>query len=661
MSVKIPIVSTFDGRGIEKAVNQFKELDTAGQKASFVLKKSFLPATAALGALAVVGEKAVSMASDLVETQNKVGVIFGSSAQSVQKFAETANQALGQTQNEALTAASTFGTFGKAAGLAGQDLASFSTDFVTLASDLASFNNSTPEEATLALGAALRGEAEPLRRFGVLLDDATLKQKATELGIYKGSGALTAQQKILAAQKAIMEQTTDAQGDFARTSDDLANQQRILKATLEDTATKIGMALLPAVQAVLPLLTAFADWASNNTGVILGIGTAIAAIATAIVATNVAMAAWKAVSAITIGINYALAASFTAVQIATGIGIATVIAGIAAFALYKRQMNGLKGELAATTKPVKDVSDSLDRMSQSTRSASLSAKTLIPDLKATGSGADTMKQKIDAARKAIEDKFNKALDDAKEKLEKAKEAYTSFSQDISRSLTNNTSFTAVYDAGKETGQSFIQGITEQTASVKAFAKKVQVLLQNGLSESALQQVLNAGLEAGSAIADELITGGTDAIKQTNELLQSLQELADSVGKQAADKFYLAGVTQGEALVAGIESVVKNYQGILKNPNLTLKQLTGISNQLDTDLAFAGITGTSAVAAPSAEGLSQSIGDFMAQRQVGLAQGNYTVNVNGGLDSSAAIGQAVVNAIRSFNRTNGPAQIAVSSY
>jgi len=187
------------------------------------------------------------------------------------------------------------------------------------------------------------------------------------------------------------------------------------------------------------------------------------------------------------------------------------------------------------------------------------------------------------------------------------------------------------------------------------------LLKNGLSESALQQVLNAGLDAGTAIADQLIAGGSDAIKQTNDLLQSLQDLADSVGIEAADRFYLAGVTQGEALVAGIESVIANYEGILKNPNLTLKQLTGLSGQFDTDAAFAGITGATNVAAPSAEGLSASIGDFMAQRQVGAAQAGYTINVNGGLDSSAAIGQAVVNAIRSFNRTNGPAQIAVSSY
>jgi hypothetical protein len=136
--------------------------------------------------------------------------------------------------------------FGKSAGLAGDDLVKFSTDFTVLASDLASFNNTSPDEAITAIGAALRGEAEPLRRFGVLLDDATLRSAALELGIVSTTkNALTPQQKVLAAQEVIFRQTADAQGDFARTSDGLANSQRILAAQLDNVKVTIGTALLP--------------------------------------------------------------------------------------------------------------------------------------------------------------------------------------------------------------------------------------------------------------------------------------------------------------------------------------------------------------------------------------------------------------------------------
>lgn len=290
MAVNLPIITEFNGKGIDKAVAEFKKLETTGEKAGFLMKKAFLPATAALAGLTAAAIPAVQAASDLNETVSKTEVIFGDAANQVLKFGDTTAQSMGISKTAALNAATTFGTFGKAAGLTGSDLASFSTNFTTLAADLASFNNTTPEQAITAIGAALRGESEPIRNYGVLLNDATLKQEALNLGIYDGSGALTAQQKVLAAQAAIYKQTTDAQGDFERTSGGLANQQRILSASIQDTQAAIGKALLPVVQAVLPYLTRFADWASKNPKVFLAIAGTIAAVAASIVAVNIAMA-----------------------------------------------------------------------------------------------------------------------------------------------------------------------------------------------------------------------------------------------------------------------------------------------------------------------------------------------------------------------------------
>jgi uncharacterized membrane protein YgcG len=123
------------------------------------------------------------------------------------------------------------------------------------------------------------------------LNDATLKTAALELGIYDGNGALTAQQKILAAQNVIYKQTTTAQGDFGRTSDGLANSQRILKAQLQNLQIEIGKGLLPVVQAILPPLKAFAAWAVENPKAFKIVAGTIAGIATAILAVNFAMAA----------------------------------------------------------------------------------------------------------------------------------------------------------------------------------------------------------------------------------------------------------------------------------------------------------------------------------------------------------------------------------
>jgi phage-related protein len=249
MAVVAPIVSTFDNKGIRQAESGFDSLSGSASKTFGKIGSLAKTAVAAIATIGVAAGaaafKAIQAASDLEEAQAKVGQIFGESARLVEEFASDAAKSLGQSKQAVLDAAGVFGTFGKAAGLGGNDLALFSNSFTALATDLASFNNTSPEEAVQAIGAALRGEAEPLRKYGVLLDDATLKAAALELGIYDGSGALTSQQKILAAQKVIWEQTTDAQGDFARTSKGLANQSRILRAQLSNITAEIGAKLLP--------------------------------------------------------------------------------------------------------------------------------------------------------------------------------------------------------------------------------------------------------------------------------------------------------------------------------------------------------------------------------------------------------------------------------
>jgi hypothetical protein len=171
---------------------------------------------------------------------------------------------LGLTQKEALSAASTFATFGKASGLAGKDLSSFSKGATTLAADLASFYNTNADEAITAIGAALRGESEPIRKYGVLLDDATLKAKAMEMGLYDGKGALDAQAKSLATYQVILDQTKDAQGDFSRTSDGLAGQQKILTAQLENLKTTMGTSLLPVAKEVITQLNFMAAAFGGN-------------------------------------------------------------------------------------------------------------------------------------------------------------------------------------------------------------------------------------------------------------------------------------------------------------------------------------------------------------------------------------------------------------
>ncbi len=232
-----------------------KPVQSLGARIKSALSPKNIAATAA-GSLAgvFVASKAVdflgdaiSAASDLNETVTKTGQIFGQEAlPALEAWASTASDTFGESKQQALDAASTFAIFGKSAGLAGNDLVGFSTNLTELSADFASFFNTSPEDAITAISAALRGEQEPIRKYGVLLDEATLRQRALQMGIVNTTTkALTPQQRVLAAQAEIFAQTSDAQGDFARTSDGLANTQRSLQAQWADMQAEIGDELLP--------------------------------------------------------------------------------------------------------------------------------------------------------------------------------------------------------------------------------------------------------------------------------------------------------------------------------------------------------------------------------------------------------------------------------
>jgi len=219
-----------------------------------------IAAALSIGAVARGSVELVNQFSEVQDATAAAGVVFGKSMDTIITQAAGAGEQLGMTQAQVIDAANMFGTYGKAAGLTGKELAGFSTELTTLAGDLSSFKGGSPEEAIEAIGSALRGEAEPARKYGVMLDDMTLKNQALKMGLISTTkDALTPQQKILAAHKVILAQTTDAQGDFLREQDSAANVQKRLSAATTNLAAQVGGILEPAFTrgrlAVLNMLT----------------------------------------------------------------------------------------------------------------------------------------------------------------------------------------------------------------------------------------------------------------------------------------------------------------------------------------------------------------------------------------------------------------------
>lgn len=347
MSKTVTVTITGDASGLKSALGQAeKSVSSFESKASGVgdSLKNFgakasrfsLPIVAAMGA-------ATAAAVNLGEQVSKSSVVFGEASAEVRAFAKTASDKLGMSERAALEATGTFGNLFVSLKIGKREAADMSTKLVKLAADLASFNNVDPTEALDALRSGLVGETEPLKRFGVNLNEATLKAKAMEMGLSDGKATLDASAKAHAAFAAIIEQTAVAQGDFERTSGSLANQTRILKAKFEEAAAELGDNLIPiglkAAEALNGMAEAFGGLSDSTQNTILMVGAFVAAVGpVSMLAGNAA----KAVSALSKAYGFLVvtagAASFAVA------GLAAAAAGAALlYTETQRLRNALRG------------------------------------------------------------------------------------------------------------------------------------------------------------------------------------------------------------------------------------------------------------------------------------------------------------------------------
>lgn len=215
--------------------------------------KTALVGAAALGlGLAGVTKAAGGLSAALSANQQ----VLGDSSKAVQEFASNSVEAVGLSERATLQAATAFGQLGKVAGLTGDPLASFSIDMVKLAADMAAFADVPADQAVNDLRAAFAGSTETVQKYNIFLNETELKSALFRATGEKVTGVLTAQQRVLATQAALLEQTADIQGQAAREADGFARAGDNLKASLENTAASIGASTLPAMTGFLNLVTA---------------------------------------------------------------------------------------------------------------------------------------------------------------------------------------------------------------------------------------------------------------------------------------------------------------------------------------------------------------------------------------------------------------------
>jgi len=614
VAINIPIISSLEGKGFEKAILQIKALETTSERAGFIAGKAFLPAVAAMGALTVAAGYSIKAAVQDEAAQAQlaralVNVTGATDAQiaSVEEQINKMQMATGVADDELRPAF--------AALLRGTNNVAMATDALSLAMDVSAGTGQDLAGVSDALAKAYGGNYKALKQlspeiYGMIKDGASLDDVMAALaGTFGGSAATAA---------------GTAQGQFKR-----------LNVALDEAKESIGKALLPAITTVLPYLITFGNWAADHTGILLGVGTAIAAISTALIAFKVAQVVANTVTVITTALNWSLAASAAAANTALtlGVGAAAIAAGLVvaagAFLVYKNATKSATEETGKFNEQLgpmlgPELTNTYDKVTK------------------TGGAIDDMAAKIKKASDALKTYMEAALKSAQGALEDARGAFNDFATSVSDGLKDAFSFKDAKDAGDETGTGFLQGLRDQVKGIQTYSKDVSTLLTLGLSQEALQAVLDAGGESGAAIAAELIKGGSTAILETNALVESSKVAAAIIGQQAAKQWYGAGVSNAQSYLQGVEAAFAEAQKRLAKKGLKIADIKGISASFSESLAGPSVTPIN-----------------MTPEQGGgiPGGGSVVVNVNGVM-TNAQTGQAVLDALTQYTQVYGPLNLAI---
>lgn len=285
--------------------------------------------------IALAGASAISMASDMEESMNKVDVAFKDSSKQVKEFAKTSLKQFGVSQSAALDTAALFGDMGTSMGLTTSEAATMASQLTGLSGDLSSFKNIQQDVAKTALAGIFTGETESLKQLGIVMTQTNLELFAMEQGITKSMKEMTEAEKVNLRYAFVMSKTANAQGDFARTSDGFANQMRILQGTTQEVVTEIGNGLLPIatklVNKATELVSSFRNLTTEQKKYALEATAAAAALGPLLFAVGKIVSIWPQVVT---GVN-AMSAAFSRLNKSLG-GIAgkvlifvSAIAGIA--------------------------------------------------------------------------------------------------------------------------------------------------------------------------------------------------------------------------------------------------------------------------------------------------------------------------------------------
>ena len=249
---------------IRSDMSEFKrdlnKIQNQTQKATKSIDRSFKTmATSIKGAIGAVvaigavqlGRSMVGLASDVEEQTSKARVVFGNNFGAVRDELEAFGDSVGRSTSQLVSMGSTVQDTFVPMGFARDEASKLSVQLTKLAVDVASFNNASDEETMRAFQSAIVGNHETVRRFGVVITEATLKQELMRMGITKNMKEVTNAEKVQARLNLIINGTTDAHNDAINTSGSFANTTKALSSALAELNVAIMTPLLPVLTKIV--------------------------------------------------------------------------------------------------------------------------------------------------------------------------------------------------------------------------------------------------------------------------------------------------------------------------------------------------------------------------------------------------------------------------
>lgn len=310
------------------AVTALGSVDGSAKSMQASIDKAAAASGLALAAIGAGATVAANAASDAEQAAGGVDAVFGQYASRVQEWASKASTAVGLSKTDYSTLATIIGSQLKNMGLSLDESAGQTQNLIGLGADLAATYGGTTADAVDALSSLLRGERDPIERYGVSINQAAVDAEKAALGLAGLTGEADKNANLQATLSLLTKQTADAQGGFGREVDTTAHKQQVANAQMEDAIAKLGEGLLPLYSTGADLLGAFAGWVGENTtvvGIFVGVLGGFAAI---IVTISAAMKVFAAVQAIQTAAQWASNAAWLASPITW-----IVLAIIAAIAL----------------------------------------------------------------------------------------------------------------------------------------------------------------------------------------------------------------------------------------------------------------------------------------------------------------------------------------